>query len=443
MTNPKYNAMNSNRFYPSRRRFLKQASGISTLAISGITLPPIAFANPTQPFAVITANPMSFNAERQDPITGNYYLGKGTRMYNPRLMRFHSYDSMSPFGKGGTNGYAYCLGDPINQRDPSGHFALLSILIGAIIGAIVGAAASAAVEGIQCAINPEHKFDWKQVVIGAAVGFVTGGIGVAASAPTTAAQLGLTIAKAAAAELASVPINTVTALSMQPNASKGLQIAGQVLGFSLAIFGVGYGVKGAASLGKSIAKGRVAISSSAKAYRRIGRGGADIDKAMTFKNFGVTDPSKYLSIREAVFTGISIATGISSATAGIAFNTMNHLGKSSRNSEIAMRFFHFTSSVTGAFGSRYLNPIKNLKSDPVGYLSGRFTDLSHVTGLVAMLFTEPGSDENRQWNTVSFLCGTTSLYTLNVQNHLKHFDKKMEKKSIWRQVDEEIYNTYY
>ncbi|WP_353956341.1 RHS repeat-associated core domain-containing protein [Vibrio navarrensis] len=177
MTNPKYNAINSRLFHSSRRRFLKQASGISTWAISGITLPPIAFANPTSSVVAIKANPIGFNAERQEPITGNYYLGKGTRTYNPRLMRFHSYDSMSPFGKGGTNGYAYCLGDPINQRDPSGHIALLSILIGAIIGTIVGAATSAIAEGIQCAINPEHKFDWKQVIIGAAVGFVTGGIG--------------------------------------------------------------------------------------------------------------------------------------------------------------------------------------------------------------------------------------------------------------------------
>lgn len=443
MINPKYNTTNNSQFYSSRRRFLKQASGISTLAMSGITLPPIAFANSAPPPMVIKANPLGFNAERQDPITGNYYLGKGTRTYNPRLMRFHSYDSMSPFGKGGTNGYAYCLGDPINQRDPSGHFALLSLLIGAIVGAIIGAAAAAASEGILCAINPEHKFDWKQVVIGAAVGFVTGGIGIAASASKTTAQLGLTIAKEAVAEFASVPISTVTALSMQPNASKGLQVIGKVLGFSLAIFGVGYGVKGAVGLGKSIARGKVATSvSEFRKFKKWYKQGGDIDNVISNRYFG-TDPSTYLTLREAVFTGLSITTGISSATAGIAFNTMNHLGKSSRNSELAMRFFHYTSSVSGALGSRYLNPLKNLKSDPVGYLSGRFTDLSHVTGLVALLFTEPGSDENRQWNTVSFLCGTTSLYTLNVQNHLKHFDKKMEKKSIWRQVDDEIYNNYY
>lgn len=441
MINPKYNTTNSSQFYSSRRRFLKQASGISTLAVSGITLPPIAFANSAPPPMVIKANPLGFNAERQDPITGNYYLGKGTRTYNPRLMRFHSYDSMSPFGKGGTNGYAYCLGDPINQRDPSGHFALLSLLIGAIVGAIIGAAAAAASESILCAINPEHKFDWKQVVIGAAVGFVTGGIGIAASASKTTAQLGLTIAKEAVAEFASVPISTVTALSMQPNASKGLQVIGKVLGFSLAIFGVGYGVKGAVGLGKSIARGKVATSvSEFRKFKKWYKQSGDIDNVISNRYFG-TDPSTYLTLREAAFTGLSITTGISSATAGIAFNTMNHLGKSSRNSELAMRFFHYTSSVSGALGSRYLNPLKNLKSDPVGYVSGRFTDLSHVTGLVALLFTEPGSDENRQWNTVSFLCGTTSLYTLNVQNHLKHFDKN--GKSILQKIDEDMYNNLY
>lgn len=441
MINPKYNTTNNSQFYSSRRRFLKQASGISTLAMSGITLPPIAFANSAPPPMVIKANPLGFNAERQDPITGNYYLGKGTRTYNPRLMRFHSYDSMSPFGKGGTNGYAYCLGDPINQRDPSGHFALLSLLIGAIVGAIIGAAAAAASESILCAINPEHKFDWKQVVIGAAVGFVTGGIGIAASASKTTAQLGLTIAKEAVAEFASVPISTVTALSMQPNASKGLQVIGKVLGFSLAIFGVGYGVKGAVGLGKSIARGKVATSvSEFRKFKKWYKQSGDIDNVISNRYFG-TDPSTYLTLREAAFTGLSITTGISSATAGIAFNTMNHLGKSSRNSELAMRFFHYTSSVSGALGSRYLNPLKNLKSDPVGYVSGRFTDLSHVTGLVALLFTEPGSDENRQWNTVSFLCGTTSLYTLNVQNHLKHFDKN--GKSILQKIDEDMYNNLY
>ncbi len=61
-----------------------------------------------------------FNGERPDPLTGHYLLGKGYRAYNPTLMRFNRPDSLSPFGEGGLNPYAYCLGDPINRHDPTG-----------------------------------------------------------------------------------------------------------------------------------------------------------------------------------------------------------------------------------------------------------------------------------------------------------------------------------
>ncbi|WP_448111429.1 RHS repeat-associated core domain-containing protein [Pseudomonas lini] len=64
---------------------------------------------------------LGFNGERPDPVTGHYLLGNGYRAFNPVLMRFNSPDSLSPFEKGGLNSYAYCLGDPINQIDPTGH----------------------------------------------------------------------------------------------------------------------------------------------------------------------------------------------------------------------------------------------------------------------------------------------------------------------------------
>lgn len=64
---------------------------------------------------------LGFNGERRDPVTGHYLLGNGYRAFNPVLMRFNSPDSWSPFGKGGLNAYAYCLGDPVNQTDPTGH----------------------------------------------------------------------------------------------------------------------------------------------------------------------------------------------------------------------------------------------------------------------------------------------------------------------------------
>lgn len=67
-------------------------------------------------------NAVGFNGERPEPITGHYLLGQGYRAFNPVLMRFNSPDSLSPFGKGGVNCYAYCEGDPINRYDPTGHF---------------------------------------------------------------------------------------------------------------------------------------------------------------------------------------------------------------------------------------------------------------------------------------------------------------------------------
>ncbi|KAB0494163.1 RHS repeat-associated core domain-containing protein [Pseudomonas vancouverensis] len=70
-----------------------------------------------------------FNGERRDPLTGHYHLGNGYRQFNPVLMRFNSPDSWSPFGEGGLNTYAYCLGDPVNRSDPNGHFGQFLIAV--------------------------------------------------------------------------------------------------------------------------------------------------------------------------------------------------------------------------------------------------------------------------------------------------------------------------
>ncbi|VVP05144.1 RHS repeat-associated core domain-containing protein [Pseudomonas silesiensis] len=64
---------------------------------------------------------LGFSGERPDPVTGCYLLGNGYRAFNPVLMRFNSPESLSPFGEGGLNAYAYCVGDPINRVDPTGH----------------------------------------------------------------------------------------------------------------------------------------------------------------------------------------------------------------------------------------------------------------------------------------------------------------------------------
>ncbi|WP_246883055.1 RHS repeat-associated core domain-containing protein [Pseudomonas sp. Tri1] len=65
---------------------------------------------------------LGFNGERPDPVTGHYLLGNGYRAFNPVLMRFNSPDSLSPFGEGGLNAYTYCVGDPVNRKDPTGRY---------------------------------------------------------------------------------------------------------------------------------------------------------------------------------------------------------------------------------------------------------------------------------------------------------------------------------
>nr|WP_180203743.1 RHS repeat-associated core domain-containing protein [Pseudomonas sp. SbOxS1]NYU03478.1 RHS repeat-associated core domain-containing protein [Pseudomonas sp. SbOxS1] len=64
---------------------------------------------------------LGFNGQLREGKIGWYLLGNGYRAYNPRLMRFHSPDSWSPFGGGGLNAYMYCVGDPVNRSDPTGH----------------------------------------------------------------------------------------------------------------------------------------------------------------------------------------------------------------------------------------------------------------------------------------------------------------------------------
>jgi RHS repeat-associated protein len=76
-----------------------------------------------------------FNGQRPDPVSGHSHLGNGYRAYNPVLGRFTAPDSMSPFGAGGINPYAYCAGDPVNRTDPSGHISGMAIA-GMVMGAI-------------------------------------------------------------------------------------------------------------------------------------------------------------------------------------------------------------------------------------------------------------------------------------------------------------------
>lgn len=82
--------------------------------------------------ALITYTPFGYTREHSLGTTGFvggfkelamgcYLLGNGYRAYSPTLYRFAASDSLSPFGIGGINAYAYCTGDPVNHVDPDGH----------------------------------------------------------------------------------------------------------------------------------------------------------------------------------------------------------------------------------------------------------------------------------------------------------------------------------
>lgn len=69
----------------------------------------------------VAGGSLGYTGQRRMPETGHYLLGNGYRALNVVMMRFNTPDSLSPFGRGGLNAYAYCAGDPINRVDPSGH----------------------------------------------------------------------------------------------------------------------------------------------------------------------------------------------------------------------------------------------------------------------------------------------------------------------------------
>ncbi|UKZ85334.1 uncharacterized protein TrAFT101_001199 [Trichoderma asperellum] len=102
---------------------------------------------------------IAWNGQWRDPVTGWYHLGNGYRVYNPVLMRFHAPDTWSPFTSGEINPYAYCLCDPINRVDPTGHSSDSSgnakkrSIAQLIVGLVVSILAAIFTEGASLAVE--------------------------------------------------------------------------------------------------------------------------------------------------------------------------------------------------------------------------------------------------------------------------------------------------
>ncbi|WP_157861779.1 RHS repeat-associated core domain-containing protein [Erwinia tasmaniensis] len=168
-----------------------------------------------------------FNGERADPVSGTYHLGNGYRAYNPVLMRFNCPDSLSPFGAGGINPYAYCAGDPVNHTDPSGHISwqgILGIIAGvAGLGFTIFTAGSsiAAAGGIAAAFNATSG----TALVAGTAGLVADITGIASgsiesSNPTTSATLGwVSMASGLAGMATSIAVGLTGSARRSPRAS--------------------------------------------------------------------------------------------------------------------------------------------------------------------------------------------------------------------------------
>ncbi|VVP99837.1 hypothetical protein PS918_04064 [Pseudomonas fluorescens] len=114
-----------NQHNPTRQRTVLLATDSSQSVIGEVVdgktnaITYCAYGEQSAPEPVQTR--LGFNGQLRESKIGWYLLGNGYRAYNPTLMRFHSPDSWSPFWRGGLNAYMYCVGDPVNRSDPTGH----------------------------------------------------------------------------------------------------------------------------------------------------------------------------------------------------------------------------------------------------------------------------------------------------------------------------------
>lgn len=179
-----------------------------------------------------------FNGERCDPVSGSYHLGNGYRAYNPVLMRFNCPDSLSPFGEGGINPYAYCAGDPVNFTDPSGHMSTGS---GVAIGmGIAGLLAAAFTAGLS-------------LYVASAVGSLTASAAVF-SATAAVSSVSASFLVAAVSDVAAIAYGATPEKYTKASAVLGVTSLASGLAVMAGLAGKGIAAKIAGSMNKSILK---------------------------------------------------------------------------------------------------------------------------------------------------------------------------------------------
>ena len=148
-----------------------------------------------QPSNTTPTQHFGFDGQLTDSQTHWQFLGQGYRAYNPMLHRFMSQDSMSPFDKGGVNGYVFSSNNPIMMSDPTGHMSFWANMgIGLVMGMAAGmltsemggwgalainALAGAVGSSIDAIDNAVHAkaISWKSVGINVGIGAALGALG--------------------------------------------------------------------------------------------------------------------------------------------------------------------------------------------------------------------------------------------------------------------------
>ena len=143
----------------------------------------------------IPAQHFGFDSQLTDSQTNWQFLGQGYRAYNPMLHRFMSQDSLSPFDKGGINGYVFGNNNPIMMSDPTGHMSSwanmgIDLVMGMAAGMltsemggwgalVINALAGAVGSNIDAIDNAVHgkAINWKSVGMNASIGAALGAIG--------------------------------------------------------------------------------------------------------------------------------------------------------------------------------------------------------------------------------------------------------------------------
>lgn len=173
--------------------------------------------------------PLRHLGQYYDDETGLHY--NIFRYYDPSLGRYLTPDPLR-FRSGSSNFYTYANGDPINQRDPTGHLVFLTALGiagNALIGGLIGRAISAAMsrEGERGAAFLKG-FGWG--ALGGAVG---------ASVPLIGATAGLgAVAIAATALAPNAAVAGIEACVEGSGIGGALKVAGISVGVTLATLGL-------------------------------------------------------------------------------------------------------------------------------------------------------------------------------------------------------------